>query len=867
MSSIQPHLQISSGGGTSSPVVGGGSFKYIREEGGAPQISQEELSRMKAARGSYLASLVRLNGRITLVEKEMYNFYMVEGIFDPAPTSLPIEMNGGRNIRVHCGYDLPIKRDHLISAVGRIETDPRSGAIFRITSFPLLMMATDKDSVVWSIVSALKGMGIGTVKVGEIFDRLAEDANGVTQVFAYLNYLSYHYHETNDFIFVRKLLDRKLSIEQAKKLLIRWYYDVNLGRLKLLGLTSEEIENSRMAPDRLFQKAISEPMQIPSITPEKSMTVYEALGKPCTDDEKYRGEIIRLMHRFVTKYGWSGVPSGYLTWKFPHISKHIDKMQLEHDLVGNMLTIYFRTDFEAEAKCASLIISLLKRERHEIYSGINLKDDPEETFFTSISYFNPNLNLQQKAAVIRSLNENISVIRGGAGTGKTTIIGELILHMEARDIPYQLVSFTGKAVARIKEVIKRNSPSTIHRLIYKVDPATIPKFQYLIVDEASMVTIQLFMQFYNKFGEANGFKYKIILIGDPHQLPPIPSSGPGMLFSEVIESGHVPTSTLIKNHRSDVTGDGVIDGIKLNSQALIDKILADPEDDLIQEFEEGTSEFRFAQTDNCMVMEGSIEEVVVIIELLRSVNPGLQPKDLKVICPYRNRKDKLTGNVERHIEILNARCQAIFETGQEKVFKDSRGVRWRTHDLVRLTKNNYAEGLEKMNGEEGIIIDIVDPGQELPNDVMAGDSERSKADATQNRFIVQFHDGIKVSYIARYLGRGESFHPRTLSSLTHAYASTVHESQGSEWEHVIGYLPIDPNAELKGDDNEEKRFDSNFLNYQLVYVMITRARKSLFLIGDVEEMTRAAVRKPAKRWDRLAKRIHEGLAPPKEEHL
>ena len=149
---------------------------------------------------------------------------------------------------------------------------------------------------------------------------------------------------------------------------------------------------------------------------------------------------------------------------------------------------------------------------------------------------------------------------------------------------------------------------------------------------------------------------------------------------------------------------------------------------------------------------------------------------------------------------------------------------------------------------------------------MGGDQDRIKSDEAYTRFVIEFRDGVKISYVARYLGKGSGYHPRTLSVLNHAYASTAHGAQGSEWEHAIVYLPPDPNAGIV-DDQEEKRFNNNFLNYQLVYVMITRPRKSIFLIGDVEELTRAAVRKPARRWDCLPKRIRNALSPPKTEHL
>ena len=102
------------------------------------------------------------------------------------------------------------------------------------------------------------------------------------------------------------------------------------------------------------------------------------------------------------------------------------------------------------------------------------------------NFLSKTLTDEQKVAIEGSLNNWISVITGGSGTGKTTIIAELVHNLEMRDVCYSLNSFTGKAVARIREVVKRRNPATLHRMIARAGSAH--RYAHIIIDECSMVT-------------------------------------------------------------------------------------------------------------------------------------------------------------------------------------------------------------------------------------------------------------------------------------------------------------------------------------------------------------------------------------------
>src|SRR5205085_754745 len=114
-------------------------------------------------------------------------------------------------------------------------------------------------------------------------------------------------------------------------------------------------------------------------------------------------------------------------------------------------------------------------------------------------------------------------------------------NVRLREVPYICTSFTGKAVARIHEVLgNRTSAATMNRLIAR--SAQVVKFKYVLVDEMSMVDCELLYNFLMAFRH----DYRIIMIGDVNQLAPI---GWGSPMRELIASGRVPIFYLTKNHR------------------------------------------------------------------------------------------------------------------------------------------------------------------------------------------------------------------------------------------------------------------------------------------------------------------------------
>lgn len=419
------------------------------------------------------------------------------------------------------------------------------------------------------------------------------------------------------------------------------------------------------------------------------------------------------------------------------------------------------------------------------------------------NYLKTTLSDEQKAAIKGALNSQISLIKGGAGTGKTTIIAELIHNLQLLNISFVVASFTGKAVARIREVTKQKKPATLHRLIAKkVDP-----FQFAIIDESSMVTSELFYM----FGEAYKWNFRCVLIGDDEQLQPI---GWGSLFAQLIVSKKIPTFSLNKNYRTDIILDDTSDvnGIMINATAIREygRSLKEVGENSVGSY---YPPFNLVSSLNFCLMEGRIENVYDIVRSLYS--HGVDCDKITVITPYN-----------RFLKELNLTVQQIYHDEAETI-TDSAGTLFKVGDRVMFTVNCYEYNI--MNGEEGRIVDTGD-------DII----------------IVEFGDKIRHIFKTKFdkveeIVDEENFEKVELTTklLIHSFALTIHKSQGSEWEYVVFFMPVENNS-------------SGFLNRNLIYTGITRARKAIWCVGDITALNSAAIRSPPYRCDNLAKRLMEG---------
>ncbi|MCY3963597.1 MAG: ATP-dependent RecD-like DNA helicase [Acidobacteria bacterium] len=341
----------------------------------------------------------------------------------------------------------------------------------------------------------------------------------------------------------------------------------------------------------------------------------------------------------------------------------------------------------------------------------------------------------QRAAVEICLRSRVTVITGGPGVGKTTLVNAVLRILRARDVHCALCAPTGRAAKRLSESTGHTA-KTIHRLL-EIDPSN-GKFRrsryrpidcgLLIVDEASMVDVELMASLLQAL-PAEG---SLLLIGDADQLP---SVGPGQVLRDLIDSGAVPVARLREIFRQADNSRIVRNAHRVNRGYL-------PE---LEPVRDELSDFYFVPAEDA---EDGQRKVVEIVAGRIGRRFGLDPvRDVQVLSPMNR------GPLG--VRTLNVTLQAVLNPAPESgaVEVERFGWKYRAGDKVMQTDNDYDKDV--FNGDLGRIRSI-DPGAE--------------------KMTIVF-DGRPVDYRFSDLDR-----------LMLAYAVTVHKSQGSEYPAVV--VPI-----------------------------------------------------------------------------
>jgi exodeoxyribonuclease V alpha subunit len=463
--------------------------------------------------------------------------------------------------------------------------------------------------------------------------------------------------------------------------------------------------------------------------------------------------------------------------------------------------IYSEDLMEAERYCARKL-SLMNKQRNEswIKDGEELVDkyEKEQNIF---------LDDIQKEAVKCALSNNVSVITGGPGTGKTTIIKTLIKIFEEKGLSTVLAAPTGRAAKRISETSGYEA-KTIHRLLevgYSIEDNEHPYFMRdednpleadaLIIDEASMIDIIIM----NALLKALPYETRLVLVGDSDQLP---SVGPGKVLSDIITSNAFPVVKL-KTIFRQTEQSSIISNAHLINQGKLPEL----------NNEEG--DFYF------VTRLGSKSVNECIIDLCAAKIPerfGFDPiKDIQILSPMKKGE---TG-----VRRLNALLQQVLNPEKEgKPQKAFGSTIFRLGDRVMQIRNDYAmpwtlydekarysEGLGVYNGDLGIIEDI---------------------DMKAELITVRFDDN-----------RISEYDFDKADSLEHAFAITVHKSQGTEFPAAV--IPL-------------FGVPKSLVCRKILYTAVTRARKLVVLVGSpetLEEMIRNENEK--ERYSGLRERLSE----------
>jgi exodeoxyribonuclease V alpha subunit len=445
----------------------------------------------------------------------------------------------------------------------------------------------------------------------------------------------------------------------------------------------------------------------------------------------------------------------------------------------------------AEVSAAERLAEVVRTPGRGIGLDLNAAVDAFEKV-TGVS-----LAVQQRRAVEAALVDKCTVITGGPGVGKTTIVKAIVHLAKLVRRRVALAAPTGRAAKRLREATVHEA-TTIHRLLEfqprrgKADEASEGGFtrnraqpldvDMVIIDEGSMVDTELFASLLDALPP----QAQLVLVGDVDQLP---SVGAGAVLADTIASEAATVIRLTEIFRQAAASKIIVSAHAINQGQVPD--LDSPAG--------ATSDFYFIARDEPLAARDTIVELVA--ERIRT-RFGFDPiSDVQVLAPM-HRSDLGT-------EALNTALQAKLNppNGPEIV----RGDRvFRRGDRVMQRENDYDKGV--FNGDIGIL---------------------EAVDATGATLAVDF-DGKTVMYERNELGQ-----------LIHAYAISIHKSQGSEYPAVVLALAT-------------QHF--RMLQRSLLYTAVTRGKKLVVIVGSKRALGMAVKNADAKkRYTWLAERVRELL--------
>ena len=394
---------------------------------------------------------------------------------------------------------------------------------------------------------------------------------------------------------------------------------------------------------------------------------------------------------------------------------------------------------------------------------------------------------EKQFEAIKQINENnVCIITGGPGTGKTTIIKCAIEIYKTHKKKVVLCAPTGRAAKRMSETTGEEA-KTIHRLLEigkfeedklgSIDTDVTPvDADVLVVDEMSMVDVFLM----NYLVKAIYLGTKVIFVGDPNQLP---SVGPGSILKDLIDSNQFATVHLDKIFRQAAKSKIIVNAHNVNSGiSFIGN----------KEYEEDSeNDFFYINESN---QDKMLYQVLSLSkERLKNYGDYEFFKNIQVLTPTKKGKMGTKELNQSLQQTLNPKVDEI----EEKIYGQ---VTFREGDRVMQIKNNY-----DIYWEKGSRNDL--RTYESNTGVFNGEIGRiAKIDSNERQMEVEFDDG-KIAWYAF----------SELDQLEHAYAITIHKAQGSEFDVVI--LVVPPSSNM-------------LLTRNLLYTGLTRAKKLLIVIGN-----------------------------------
>lgn len=647
------------------------------------------------------------------------------------------------------------------------------------------------------------------------------------------------------------------KIAKIKKFLHRYLNDALKRPLQLMGLSDDEIDEIHISLASAYRIVQENPFRLPEIKKEKAESICRRHLRIMEIPEEWIvcGNMNRYIYLNLTRKGWTSTPVVKMKASFPSsYEPHRDLLKREYFCVEDLDHVYYAPIKKKEEMVAEYLSRLVKApDNHEspvLYLGVQPSDEQDQ-------------------AVKGALFKRISIITGGAGTGKTKILGHVAHNLVRGGATPLFISFTGVATVRIKaslieaEVLDKCKVMTIHMAISLFHSMTDLNISHVVFDEFSMVNLMLFYQFINTFSV---MKLSYVFVGDINQLEPI---GFGTVMEQLMKTP-ISVFRLTQNFRSQ-TGivsllNDIVNPERMKKQEPINWYRDCPD----YQFYKGDIGMleQFIKFQHDSFPGGTLEQFIAYRDLLT------------IVTPYR----KFVGEI-------NNIFQRIFMT--QFPFQEIDGQRYHIHDRVMKLINNHS--IEVMNGEVGKIIEInpeyvvvkfrdyeggiVCPffsksqmkkvktliksikyspydtkmGVKTPKDmeVITRELEEMKnktrgfvAKGLNEEDIANFFD-VSIKYPFAIFGMGGDSEFLSLKHLNLSYAVTTHKSQGDQYPVALFFMSGKA---------------TSFVSIKNVYTGLSRAKERLIVMADNQELMNSCILTYGKfTYENLAPRINKKL--------
>lgn len=712
---------------------------------------------------------MELSGQLTeIIYQNEVNSYLI-GILENEEDTITI-----------VGYMPFLVEGDYIKVIGNFVTHKEYGKQFKVETFEKIMPKTLDSLEKYLSNGTIKGIGPATAK--KIVATFGEDT---------INVFKFEPEKLTQI----KGITKEKAIEMAQCFVENWELWQIVGFLDKFGISPANAKN-------IYKKL--GPQTIDEIESNPYILIDLVKGVDFSKLDKYaleNGFEINNYKRIKCGIKYSLVKityNGHCCTLEANLIKYVkDLLKVEDDDIEHCLIdlnvkeeiviekredenwVYSKELYGAEANIASKLIILNSAQNIKRITGFEKELEKIE------KAGNINLSTKQKEAIQAINSNNVVIITGGPGTGKTTIIKNVIDIYKSHGKKVVLCAPTGRAAKRMTEMTGEEA-KTLHRLleigkIEKDNEFTIMNYEVapidadvIIVDEASMVDIYLMNYLLNGIYQGT----KLILVGDTDQLP---SVGPGSILKDIINSERIKTIFLDEIFRQAAQSKIIVNSHRVN----------DGEYFLDKEEQEGLKDdFFYIKEKSQDIM---LDQIISLCKgRLKNFGDYDFFENIQILSPT---KKGLLGTKE-----LNKRLQEELNPSDDKKNEKKVGeIIFREGDRVMQVKNNYDIYWEKgntlsLNYENGTGIFNGELGKIV------------KIDFLNKQIKILFDDEKEAWYAFS-----------DMDQIEHAYAITVHKAQGSEFDVVI-MVVTGTSAML--------------LTRNLLYTGLTRAKKLLILIGN-----------------------------------